>query len=72
VAKLAGSGFECRRAVLIYGFDYPDWPMDPAIDAFERLASGFAALSTRSEASFKGLMHPVQQEGRVFAWQFLE
>jgi hypothetical protein len=71
VAKLAGSGFGCRRAVLIYGFDYPDWPMDPAIDAFERLAAALAPLSERSEASFGGLVHPVQQEGRVFAWQVL-
>ena len=38
-AKLATSGFTCQKAVVIYGFDYPDRPLDPAIDAFEALAA---------------------------------
>lgn len=71
VAKLSDSGFECRQAVLIYGFDYPGWSMDPAIDAFECLASASAVLSARAEACFEGLIHPVQKGGRVFAWEVL-
>jgi hypothetical protein len=66
VSKLRHSGLDCRLAVLIYGFDYPDWPMDPVIDAFELLSVG---LGPRCEASFSGLMHPVQRDGRVFAWE---
>jgi hypothetical protein len=33
--KLANSGFPGQLGVLIYGFDYPDKILDPAIDAFE-------------------------------------
>ncbi len=37
---------------MIYGFDYPAWPMDPVIEAFEMLASARVTLSARSEAAF--------------------
>jgi hypothetical protein len=66
--KLAVSGFDANLAVLIYGFDYPAWPMDPAIDAFEQLAGARVVLGDRAEAHFSGLIHPVHNEGRVFAW----
>jgi hypothetical protein len=69
VSKLRASEFRCRLAVLIYGFDYSDWPMDPAIDAFESLAG---ELGPRCNASFSGLVHPVQRAGRVFAWEVLQ
>jgi hypothetical protein len=36
--KLRSSGPHGRRAILIYGFDYDDWPLDPPIQAFEILA----------------------------------
>jgi hypothetical protein len=68
-AKLANSGFTGGRAVLIYGFDYPDWPMDLAIEAFERLARATVDLGERTTASFSDLIHPVHQQGRVFIWQ---
>jgi hypothetical protein len=29
--KLVGSGFEEAYALLIYGYDYDDWPMEPGI-----------------------------------------
>lgn len=66
--KLARSGFECARVVLIYGFDYPDCAMDPAIEAFECLAARSVDLSKRATAEVKELVHPVHQAGRVFAW----
>jgi hypothetical protein len=69
--KLRTSGFRERLAVLIYGYDYPAWPMDPAIDAFETLALRTTELSPRTIASFGGLVHPVHQEGRVFGWEVL-
>lgn len=66
--KVARSGFECDRIVLIYGFDYPAWPMDPAIEAFETLAERLIDRSKRATAEVEGLVHPVHQAGRVFAW----
>jgi hypothetical protein len=67
--KLLASQLETRKAVLIYGYDYPDWPMDPAIEAFQVLASRQAKLTDPLVASFDGLIHPVHRRGRVFGWQ---
>ena len=53
--KLVNSGFSSTCIVLIYGFDYPSWPLDPAIDASERLAGNLVTLSDRAEADFDGL-----------------
>lgn len=66
--KLVNSGFSSTCIVLIYGFDYPSWPLDPAIDASERLAGNLVTLSDRAEADFDGLVHPIHRAGRVFAW----
>ena len=66
--KLTASGFQGTTAVLIYGFDYEDWPMDPAIDAFEILASRRCDLGLRLTASFERLVHPIHTHGRVFGW----
>jgi hypothetical protein len=68
-AKLGRSGLPGRKAILIYGFDYPGWPMDPAIEAFEMLGRASVALGGRAEAAFTGLIHPVHQCGRVFGWE---
>ena len=67
--KLLDSGFETRLAIVIYGDDYPDFPMDPAIEAFEVLAERRVCLRSKVCASFNGLVHPVHQEGRVFGWE---
>jgi hypothetical protein len=67
--KLLRSGLHGRKAILIYGFDYPGWPMDPAIKAFEALARIEVALGERTEASFANLVHPVHTSGRVFGWE---
>jgi hypothetical protein len=67
--KLADAGFDCRIAVLIYGFDYDDRSLDPAIEAFERLAEVTVELGPRVEAPLVGLVHPVHTNGRVFAWE---
>jgi hypothetical protein len=66
--KLIGSGFGAQLAILIYGYDYPGLPMDPAIEAFEQLAATRVALGPREQAAFSGLVHPIHQEGRVMAW----
>jgi hypothetical protein len=67
--KLLTASLGIHKAVLIYGFDYPLWPMDPAIEAFEALASREVNLVDRAVAMFDGLMHPVHQRGRVFGWE---
>jgi hypothetical protein len=67
--KLATSGFTCRKAMMIYGFDYPDRPLEPAIHAFERLAAERVHLGCRVQAPIKELVHPVHNQGVVYAWE---
>ena len=47
--KLAHSGFDAKKAILIYGFDYPDRSLDPLIAAFERLANVTVNLGPRCD-----------------------
>ena len=37
--KLYESALPGRKGIVIYGYDYDQWPMDPAIEAFETLVS---------------------------------
>lgn len=67
--KLAGSSLGQNKAILIYGYDAVAWPLEPAIDAFEVLASGRARLGPRHSAKFGDLIHPVHSSGQVLAWQ---
>jgi hypothetical protein len=67
--KLLTSGLRGRKAVVIYGYDYDSWPMDPAIEAFEVLARSRVSLSNPVVAEVSGLAHPVHQRGRVFGWE---
>lgn len=69
--KLARSGFRARKALLVYGFDYEDWPLEPAITALEILASAHVKLSRRTSAQISGLVHPVHTRGSVSAWEIL-
>jgi hypothetical protein len=63
--KLVGSGFEKPHALLIYGYDYDDWPMEPTVEAFEQLARYRVQLGSRHYANFADLIHPVHQRGGV-------
>lgn len=67
--KLVESGLCGRKAVVIYGFDYPHLPMDPAIEAFETLAGRCVRLGQRFVAQYADLVHPVHVAGRVFGWE---
>jgi hypothetical protein len=67
--KLVDSGLDGRKAIVIYEFDYPALPMDPAIEAFEVLAARWVTLSTRTVHGYSDLVHPVHRAGRVFAWE---
>ena len=70
-AKLIESGFSGRKAVVIYGYDYPDFSMDPAIQAFEILSRTTVQIGERIVHSYDDLVHPVHKTGRVFAWEVL-
>lgn len=67
--KLIASGFEQPNGILIYGYDYDDWPMEPAVVAFEQLARYRIQLGPRYFASFDGLIHPIHRRGGVFVWE---
>lgn len=64
--KLRRSGFEGRKAVLIFGYEGNDWPLEPAINAFEVLAREQGSVGQRRNTEFSGLCHPVHRAGRVF------
>jgi hypothetical protein len=66
--KLAQAGFKGSLAILIYGYAYEGYPLEPVIRAFETLASEVVTLSSASVATFSGLVHPVHSRGAVYAW----
>jgi hypothetical protein len=67
--KLAGDPLAPRKALIVYGFDYPDRPLDLAIDALELLARQRVALGPRAASPLGALVHPVHRIGRVFGWE---
>lgn len=67
--KLVSSGFEGRKALLIFGYEYDEFPMEQALWAFETLAKAKVRLSQRYEAHVQNLVHPVHKRGRVIAWE---
>ena len=67
--KLRSADLGQRKAILIYGYDYAEYPVDALLDAFETLARQRVKLSERVSASFGGLIHPVHREGTVSAWE---
>jgi hypothetical protein len=69
VPKLLGSGFEGRKGVVIFGYDYDKWPMDSVIEASETLASRLVGMKMAAPSTVADLMHPVHQSGRVFGWE---
>jgi hypothetical protein len=69
--KLAQSGLGEHKAILIYGYAYPQFPLEPLVEAFEALAGRQVRLGGRSTATFQGLIHPVHRHGAVFGWEVL-
>lgn len=66
--KLSESSIAPRRGILIFGYEVEDWPLAPAIEAFELLAASYLQLGSRAQASFETLVHPVHARGTVFGW----
>ncbi len=69
--KLADSGFQGKRAILIYGFEDPNRPLLWLIDAFEAIAAQTVKLGPRKQAPLGRLIHPVFSTGQVYAWEVL-
>ncbi len=64
-----------RLAVVVIGFEHAPAKisLDPLIDSFEAIAREVVriSLSPRIEKRRGGLVHPVHQVARVFAWEVL-
>ena len=64
-----------RKAVVVIGYEHSPARIDltPLIEAFEVVAKQVMhiALSNRIEARRNGLIHPVHQSVRVFAWELI-
>ena len=70
--KLSESGFSSRKALLVYGFDDAERPLEDALGALETLLRQRAIVGARHEAPFERLRHPVFSSGRVIGWEVLE
>jgi hypothetical protein len=64
-----------RRAVTVIGYEHvpPKIDLIPLVESFEAIAYHVAgiALSPRIERRYNGLVHPVHQAVRIFAWEVL-
>ena len=67
--KLIEASFTARTAVMIYGFESEQRPIERLIDSFELLASAAVLLGDRHTASFGPLVHPVHRHGTVWLWE---
>jgi hypothetical protein len=71
--KLLSSGVSERKAVIIFGYERapPSVKLDAAIRGFEILAKEVMnlRLSNRIDELRDGLIHPVHQRLRVFAYE---
>lgn len=67
--KLVETRIAARSGVLIFGYEDLKWPLQPAISAFERLASERVRLINRTVGGPIDLIHPVHHTGAVFGWE---
>lgn len=70
-SKLAAAPIATHKAIVIFGYEHQEWPLEPAIAAFETLAVGRVELGDRHTAETGPLVHPVHDSGRVFGWEIL-
>ena len=73
--KLAALGGSERKAVAVIGYEHspPKIDLTRLVESFEVIAREVAGirLSQRVETRHDGLVHPVHQSLRVFAWEVL-
>jgi|SRR5271157_984962 len=64
-----------RKAVLVVGYEHAPAKIDltPLVKSFEAIATCVAGmkLSARVEQCCEGLIHPVHQTAKLFAWEVL-
>jgi hypothetical protein len=70
-SKLRASAFDCRMAILVYGFDYPTHPLEMALHALDVLLRDAVVVDSPISAEFADLVHAVHARGRVTAWEIL-
>jgi hypothetical protein len=74
--KLAKHPGTERRAAFVIGYEHvpPKIDLTPLIESFEVITRRVLAikLSSRVETRREGLIHPVHQSLRVFAWEVLD
>ena len=58
-----------RRAILVYGYDYPERPLADLLPALRLLLGLRVNVADEAQAAFDGLVHPVHQRGQVIAWE---
>ena len=64
--KLLDSEFIGEKAVVFYGYDYDEAPMDIIVGCYELIADKyFCKFKETYEHSFDGLIHPIHQRGKV-------
>jgi len=71
VQKLRSSEFNCRKGIIVYGYVAHEWPLEPVIDAFERIVGIGNELGPREHAQIERLAHPVHSGAEVFGWELL-
>ena len=67
IYKLQESGFDGDKAIMIYGYDYDEFPMSLMMECFEALGSTRLRLPKLSH-KFDGLIHSVHTRGEVYGW----
>jgi hypothetical protein len=67
--KLAQAEIAPHKALLVYGFENSDRPLDVLINALEALLFHVVHFDSRVERSMGPLIHPHHADGRVFAWE---
>ena len=71
INKLKESGFDGKKAIVIYGYDYDDYPLIEMMRCFEKL--GGEDLDIPSMVyNFENLVHPIHSKGQVYGWMINE
>jgi hypothetical protein len=64
-----------RKAVLVVGYEHAPAKIDlmPLVESFETIASNVSGikLGARVERCCIGLIHPIHQTAKLFAWDVL-
>ena len=67
--KLAVSGLQGRKAIVLFAYEYPNYLCEPAVRAFELLASNRAVLGQRITIPFDGPHSSCSRAGYVYGWE---